>query len=178
MARTLLQAPLTAVQRGKAFRNQCVNKSSDIIARVGGYVVTMGTELLKDSIYGVFPVHEFPQADTGGVEPKTVTGIRIEEHSPVVKLLPEQDEGIGYRLFIIVHQSIRVLSEPYPPLRSPTRLTEPVDTLQAMCHALSGWQTSCKSAIDVQRQIRMNSRDHLSPHFLSAAGALDTCQPS
>ena len=56
----------------------------------------------------MLPVKELPQISTDRIEAKTiVTKIRIgiEEHGPVVKLLPEHDIRIAYRSVVIVHGS-------------------------------------------------------------------------
>ena len=51
-------------------------------------------------------VKELPEVDPGRVQAKTMTGIGVERDGPVVKLLPEYDEGIGYGSFIVCQGSI------------------------------------------------------------------------
>jgi hypothetical protein len=53
----------------------------------------------------VLPVKELPEIDPGRVQTKTSTRVRVEENGPVVKLLPEHDERIGYRFFTVFHGS-------------------------------------------------------------------------
>jgi len=65
----------------------------------------MLVKLFNEGIQGVLPVKELPQVDARGVQAKTMTGSRVEEHGPVVKLLPEYDVRVGYGLITIFQGS-------------------------------------------------------------------------
>jgi hypothetical protein len=80
-----------------------------MIACVLRHALSMPTDLLKNGIQGMLSVKELPYIHAGGVETKTSeakTGIGVEEHSPVVKLLPEHDTRVHYRFFVVFHRSI------------------------------------------------------------------------
>ena len=103
-------------------RGQNIDKYFDMIAGVVAHVIGMLTHFLKERVEIVLPVKELPQIDAGGVQTKPTTGIRIEEHGPVVKLLPEHDVWVGYGLFIVFQDA----ASPFPPLppRTAHRLIE------------------------------------------------------
>jgi hypothetical protein len=76
-----------------------------MIARGFGHIFML-TDLLNNGIMGVLPVQELPHVNAGWAQAKTVTGIGVKENGPIVKLLPEHDEGIGYGLVIVLHGGI------------------------------------------------------------------------
>jgi hypothetical protein len=76
---------------GESVCNQHINKCPDVLADVMRHAFSMPAHLLNDGIHGMLSVKELPHEDAGGAQAKTMTGIRVEEHSPIVKLLPEQD---------------------------------------------------------------------------------------
>jgi uncharacterized protein YigE (DUF2233 family) len=51
----------------------------------------------------VLPVQELPQVDAGGAQAKTMTGVGVIEHGPIVELLPEHDARVGYGFSAIFH---------------------------------------------------------------------------
>ncbi|HME41948.1 MAG TPA: hypothetical protein VKF36_02585 [Syntrophorhabdales bacterium] len=65
-----------------------------MIARVFGHIFML-TDLLNDGIMGMLPVKELPHVDAGRAQTISTPRIRVKEHGPVVKLLPEHDERIG-----------------------------------------------------------------------------------
>jgi hypothetical protein len=90
---------------GKPLPNQFINKHPDMLSRILGYVFGMVAELLKEFIYGVLPVEEFPYVDTGRAQAKTMTAVGVEENGPVVELLPEHDVRVGYGFFTVFHRT-------------------------------------------------------------------------
>jgi hypothetical protein len=66
------------------------------------------------------PVEELPQKDPGGVQAEAAAGIRIEEDSPVVKLLPEHDKGVGYGFLTVYHGTTVPGSDRHSPQQSTT----------------------------------------------------------
>jgi hypothetical protein len=85
--------------------NQCINKCPDVISGFLGYAVIVPAGLCKETIYGALPVKELPQVSAGGVQAKATTGIGVEENRPVVKLLAEHDERVGYGSAVVFHRS-------------------------------------------------------------------------
>jgi hypothetical protein len=81
-----------------------MNKHLHMHYRVLGYVFGTVAEFLNKFIYAVLPVKELPNVDAGGVQAKTTEtnrGIRVKQNGPVVKLLPEHDEGVSYGFVIL-----------------------------------------------------------------------------
>ena len=75
-----------------------------------GYVLSGSTDLCKETIYGVPSVKELPEEDAGRVQAKTTARIRVKEHGPIVKLLPEQDKWVDYGFLTVFHGSTLSLS--------------------------------------------------------------------
>jgi hypothetical protein len=73
------------------------------------HVFNPAADILEEIICGALPVKEFPQVDTDGAQAKTVTGVGVEEDGPVVKLLPEHDQWVGYGSFSVLHDTSSAL---------------------------------------------------------------------
>jgi hypothetical protein len=76
-----------------------INKGADVIAHVFGYAVSMLAQGLNQVIYRVLPVKALPHPYAGRAQAASLTGVGIEDDGPVVKLLPEHDERVGYGFF-------------------------------------------------------------------------------
>jgi hypothetical protein len=109
-ARILRNAKPAPVEPGEPLCNQCINKRPDMIARFVGYAFSKVGDLIEEIIYAVLPVDEFPEVDAGRTQPKTMTGVTVEENGPFVKLLPEPDERAGYGFFTTLHRSASLFS--------------------------------------------------------------------
>ena len=72
-----------------------------MIACVLGYIVRIRPQLLKDSIDRVLSVKKLPHVNAGGAQAEAATGVGVEKHSPVVKLLPEHDVRVGDGIFAV-----------------------------------------------------------------------------
>jgi hypothetical protein len=101
--RIVTKAGYSAVGLGEPLPNQLLNKCLDMILRFIGHVLSIEADLLKEGIYGVFPVEKLPYEDACRTQAKAVAGIRVEEDGPVVKLLPEYYVRVGYEFFIVFH---------------------------------------------------------------------------
>jgi hypothetical protein len=73
---------------GESLRNQRLDKCSDVLLCSLGYVFSMMADLCEESIDGMLPVKELPHVDACRAQAKTATGIGVEKHGPIVKLLP------------------------------------------------------------------------------------------
>ena len=82
---------------------ELVNERDDVCVRLLRYIRGVPAQSRERLIHRVLPVKQLSQVDAGGAMVKTTTGIGIEENSPVVKLLPEHDERVGYGFFIVFH---------------------------------------------------------------------------
>ena len=92
-----------------------LNERGEVLARLLRYIVNFPAQGLEHVIDRVLPVKMLPHIDAGRVQAKTMAGIRVEENGPVVKLLPEHDEGVGYGLFTVSHGNTVPLSDRCPP---------------------------------------------------------------
>ncbi len=63
----------------------------DMLFRIGRHTFYLFAQLEQDVLHGVISVEEFPYEHSDRVQTKAVTSIAVEEHGPVVKLLPEHD---------------------------------------------------------------------------------------
>jgi hypothetical protein len=89
--------------------HELLNERENVRTCVLGHILlTIPAQSFAHVIDGVLSVKELPQINAHGVQAKTATGIGIKEHGPVVKLLPEHDERIGYGFFTVFH--VRSLS--------------------------------------------------------------------
>ena len=61
----------------------------------------MVADLPEEIFHRVLPVKELPQEDPGRVQAEAMAGIGIKDNGPIVKLLAEQDERIGYRILAV-----------------------------------------------------------------------------
>src|SRR5271157_426148 len=87
-----------------------LDKRDKVLPRFFGHiqgVLVKGHEHITDRM---LPVKELPHVDAGGAQAKTTTGIDIEQNGPVVKLLPEHDQRVGYGLVTVFHGSTSVPS--------------------------------------------------------------------
>ena len=65
----------------------------------------MRADLLEECVDRVLPVEELPHINARRIQAKRMTRFRIKEDSPVVKLLPEHDKGVGYGFLTVYHGS-------------------------------------------------------------------------
>ncbi len=83
---------------GESLLGQRVNKATDMVFRFFRNLFVKVADLVDKFINGVLTIEELPYAGAGAVHAKTAksrSGIGIEEHSPVVKLLSEDDKRIA-----------------------------------------------------------------------------------
>ena len=74
----------------------------------------MVPKLLKEGIHGVLPVEELPHVNAGGAQAKAMSGIRVEQNGPIVKLLAEHDERFGYGFVIVFYGAFLVFYGAFP----------------------------------------------------------------
>jgi hypothetical protein len=116
-----LKSKRGAVEPGEALCDQFVNKCPNMLSGFIGYAFSRVADLLKEDIQSVLPVKELPQVDPGRIKAKTMTRIRVEENSPVVKLLPEHDHRVGYGFVTVFDRSASLtLSARHRPTQSNT----------------------------------------------------------
>ena len=82
-------------------RGELANEDTDLLQCFLGYGISAGADLLEEIIDRTLPVQKLPHVDAGRVQAKTMTGIGVEEYSPVVKLLPEYDESVDHGFFTV-----------------------------------------------------------------------------
>jgi hypothetical protein len=80
---------LFCVIRGQAVLGELLNERQDLLTRLSGYISSIPAHSTQHLVDRVLPVQKLPQVDAGRAEAKTMACIGIEEHGPVVKLLPE-----------------------------------------------------------------------------------------
>jgi hypothetical protein len=97
------RARLSGLEPGESLGNECIDKCSDIMMDVLGYVESITAQGREHLIYHMLSVKELPYVDASGAQAKTATGIGVEENGPVVKLLPKKDEMVGYGSFVVFH---------------------------------------------------------------------------
>jgi hypothetical protein len=129
-----------------------------MLSRVLGHVVGMVTDILKEIIDAVPPVEELPDEDTGGAQTETATGIGVEENGPVVKLLPEHDQRVGYG-FLIAFQGM--------PLRSPITIALNGTTLFRRCTRVGAICVPGKHAIQDFHAMARNGGEAMGQRAMS-----------
>jgi hypothetical protein len=82
---------------------EILNERDKVITRPLRYIGNIPAQGLEHAINRMLPVKELPDVDAGGVQTETMTAIRVEENSPVVKLFPVYDVRIGYGFFTVFH---------------------------------------------------------------------------
>jgi hypothetical protein len=82
-----------------------INKGGEVPARLLRYISSIPAQGLEHVVDRAFPVKVLPQVDAGRAQTKGTTGIGIEENGPIVKRLPEHDEGVGYGSLTVYHGS-------------------------------------------------------------------------
>jgi hypothetical protein len=87
-------------------------------------------DLLEESIERMPAVKELPKVDPGGVQAKTMTRIGVKQNGPVVKLLAEHDERVGYGFVIVFHGS----ASPFPVVITPNRPRPEEGAQKAPCN--------------------------------------------
>jgi hypothetical protein len=93
--RVFRKAKSGAVEHYEPLCRQSINKYLYVMYGFFRYAFGVSADLVKEGIQGAPTVKEFPDEDTSRTHAKTTTRIRVEEHSPIVKLLPEYDYGVG-----------------------------------------------------------------------------------
>ena len=76
-----------------------------MIAYVLGHPFSMSADPLDESIDRVPPVNEFPYIDADRAQAETVTGVRVKQNGPVIKLLSEHDPRIAYGFITVFDHS-------------------------------------------------------------------------
>jgi hypothetical protein len=100
---------------------QLLKECDEVVTRLLKYILSIPAQDREQIINGVLPIKEFPKVNARGAQAKTMTRSSVEEHCPVVKLLPEYNERVGYRFFtLLVHLTVPVLhrlSKPWSNLK-------------------------------------------------------------
>lgn len=95
-----------------------------------GHGVSIMADLLEESIERMPAVKELPKADPGGVQAKTMTRIGVKQNGPVVKLLAEHNQRVGYGFVIVFHGS----ASPFPVVITPNRPRPEEGAQKAPCN--------------------------------------------
>jgi hypothetical protein len=113
--------------------NHVIDKFSDVIACILGHVVRKPTDLLKDVIKSVLPVKELPYINAGRAQTKAIARTRVKQNCPVVKLISENYERVGYGFLILFQGSVFPTHRQLLPQKAITSYTGLKETVQTMC---------------------------------------------
>ena len=104
-------AEMRNVIPGKRTSGQNGEEGLDMIRGFVGNFFQVSPQTLDQVIRRVLPIQQLPEVNPGGVDPVGLAAVRVEEDRPVVKLLPQHDEGVGYG-FLTRFQNVFLFERP------------------------------------------------------------------
>jgi hypothetical protein len=95
-----------------------LNERGEVPASLLRYSRSIQAQGLEHVIDRVLPVKVLPQVNAGWAQTESLTRIGVEDDGPVVKLLTEHDQRVGYGFFTVFHGSTVPFLDSYPPDRA------------------------------------------------------------